>query len=167
LPKTPISIKILKAVSSPTRLQILNFLFERGPLSYTEMMNILRLNPTRDAGRFAYHLKTLLKTNLIEPDAETKKYRLTDLGRMMLNVSDEIEEKAFRRKKMLVRTSRFSIEEFDRNKIVESLIREAGMPVDLAHKIARAAEKRLQAFKAIDCAFNPRGSELHSTGEKA
>jgi len=148
LPKTPISIKILKAVSSPTRLQILNFLFERGPLSYTEMMNILRLNPTRDAGRFAYHLKTLLKTNLIEPDAETKKYRLTDLGRMMLNVSDEIEEKAFRRKKMLVRTSRFSIEEFDRNKIVESLIREAGMPVDLAHKIARAAEKRLQAFKA-------------------
>jgi len=111
------SIKILKAVSSPTRLQILNLLFERGPLSYTEIMNIMRLNPTRDAGRFAYHLKALLKTSLIEPDAETKKYRLTDLGRMMLDVSDQIEEKAFRRKKMLVRTSRFSIEEFDRNRI--------------------------------------------------
>lgn len=148
MPKPPLSIKILKAVSSPTRLQILNLLFERGPLSYTEIMNILRLNPTRDAGRFAYHLKALLKTNLIEPDAETKKYRLTSLGRMMLDVSDEIEEKAFRRKKMLVRTSRFSIEEFDRNKIVESLTREAEMPVDLAHKIARLAEKRLQGFKA-------------------
>lgn len=147
MPKPPKSIKILKAVSSPTRLQILNLLFERGPLSYTEIMNVLRLNPTRDAGRFAYHLKALLKANLIEPDVETKKYRLTELGKMMLDISDEIEEKAFRRKKMLVRTSRLSIEEFDRNRIAESLVKEAGMPADLAQKIARAAEKRLQAFK--------------------
>lgn len=147
MPRPPRSIKILKAVSSPTRLQILNLLFERGPLSYTEIMNVLRLNPTRDAGRFAYHLKALLKTNLIEPDVETKKYRLTELGKMMLDISDEIEEKAFRRKKMLVRTSRLSMEEFDRNRIAESLVKEAGMPADLAQKIARAAEKRLQAFK--------------------
>ena len=141
------SIKVLKAVSSPTRLQILNLLFERGSLSYTEIMSVLRLNPTRDAGRFAYHLKALLKANLVEPDVETKKYRLTELGKLMLDISDEIEEKVSRRKKMLVRTSRLSIEEFDRNKIAESLVKEAEMPADLAQKIARNAEKRLQAFK--------------------
>jgi len=147
LPRPPINVKILKAVSSPIRLQILNLLFEHGSLSYTEIMNVLKLNPMRDAGRFAYHLKALLKANLIGTDVETKKYRLTELGRFMLEISDEIEEKASRRKKMLVRTSRFSIEEFDRNKIAESLVKEAGMPTDLAHKIARTAEKRLQGFK--------------------
>ena len=59
-------VKILKAVSSPLRLQILNLLFDRGPLSYTELMGSLKMNPSRDAGRFAYHLKFLLKADLVE-----------------------------------------------------------------------------------------------------
>jgi len=141
------SARILKAASSGIRLQILNFLFDRGPLSYTEIMSLLRLNPSRDAGRFAYHLKELLNTDLVEPDPKTKKYRLTDLGKLVLSVTEEIEKKAFKRRKMMVRTSKLSIEEFDRNKIVNVLIEEASVPVSLAQKIAREAEKRLQEFK--------------------
>ena len=48
---------------------------------------------------------------------------------------------------MHVRTSRLSVEEFDRAKIVESLIREADVPIELAQRIARETEKRLQQFK--------------------
>ncbi len=129
------------------RLKVLNILFEKGPLSYTEIMNILRLNPARDAGRFAYHLKFLLKANLIEPDVKTKKYRLTELGKMMVGVAEEIRERFFKRKKMLVRTSRLAMEEFDRNKIAESLAKEANVPLDLAQKISRETEKRLSEFK--------------------
>jgi len=140
-------LKVLKAASSTLRLQVLNLLFEKGPLTYTEMMNILKLSPTRDAGRFAYHLKTLLKTDLIEPDTEAKKYRLTDLGKTMVNFREDIEKQYFKRKKMMVRTSRFSMEEFDRNKIVDSLIKEAGVPVDQAQKVARETERRLSEFK--------------------
>ncbi|MDH5783879.1 MAG: winged helix-turn-helix domain-containing protein, partial [Candidatus Bathyarchaeota archaeon] len=113
--------RVLKAVSSSIRLQVLTLLLEKGALSYTEIMNILRLNPSRDAGRFAYHLKSLLKADLIEPDVKTKKYRLTDLGRMLVDVAENIEERFFKRRKMMVRTSRFAMEEFDRNKIAESL----------------------------------------------
>ncbi|MFQ6080077.1 MAG: anaerobic ribonucleoside-triphosphate reductase [Candidatus Bathyarchaeia archaeon] len=142
-----LSVRVLKAVSSPLRLQVLNLLFDRGPLSYTEIMGILRLSPSRDAGRFAYHLKSLLKTDLIEPDVKTKKYRLTDLGRMILGITESIEERVFRRRKMMVRTSRLAMEEFDRNKIAESLIREASVPIDLAQKIARETERRLLKFK--------------------
>jgi len=141
------SLKVLKAASSTLRLQALNLLYEKGPLSYTEMMNILKLTPTRDAGRFAYHLKTLLKTDLIEPDTDTKKYRLTDLGKTMINFREDIEKQYFKRKKMLVRTSRFSMEEFDRNKIADSLIKEAEVPVDQAQKIARETERHLSQFK--------------------
>ena len=140
-------LRVLKAASSSLRMQILNILLDKGPQSYTELMKILKLNPTRDAGRFAYHLKYLLKADLIEPDVETKEYRLTDLGRNMIAFTEDIEQRFFKTRKILVRTSRLAIEEFDRNKIVESLVKEANVPIDLAQKIARETEKRLSEFK--------------------
>lgn len=140
--------RVLKAVSSSLRLQVLNMLFDRGPLSYTEVMNILHLNPSRDAGRFAYHLKFLIKADLVEPDAAAKKYKLTELGRMLVEVAERIEEKSFKRRKMMVRTSRLSMEEFDRNKIAAVLVKEADVPQDLAQKIARETEGRLLEIKA-------------------
>jgi len=139
-------LRVLKAISASIRLQILNLLLERGPMSYTEIMSSLKLDATRDAGRFAYHLKSLTGADLVEPDVETKKYRLTDLGRRAIEITDDIEDRTYKRAKMLVRTSRFSIEEFDRNKITRSLITEANVPSDLAQKIARETEKRLQQF---------------------
>jgi len=140
-------VKILKAVSSALRLQILNLLFDKGPLSYTELMSSLKMNPTRDAGRFAYHLKFLLKADLIEADVESKKYCLTELGKMVIDVAERVEKKAFKRKKMLVRTSRFALEEFDANKIANSLVKETKMPAELAQKVAKEAEKRLLKSK--------------------
>jgi len=136
-------IRVLKAVSSAVRLNILSALFENGPLSYTELMSLLKMNPSRDAGRFAYHLKFLLKAGLIEADVESKKYRLTDLGKMVIDVAGEIEKRSFKAQRILVRTSRFTLEEFDATKIANSLIKEAGVPPELAQKIAKEAEKRL------------------------
>jgi anaerobic ribonucleoside-triphosphate reductase len=140
-------VKILKAVSSSLRLQILNLLFDRGPLSYTELMSSLKMNPSRDAGRFAYHLKFLLKADLVEADVESKKYCLTDLGKMVIDVAEQIEKKAFKPKAMLVRTSQFAPEEFDANKIANSVIKETRMPAELAQKVAKEAEKRLLRSK--------------------
>lgn len=99
-------MKILKAVSSPLRLQILNVLFDKGPLSYTELMSSLRMNPSRDAGRFAYHLKFLLRADLVEVLVDQKKYCLTDLGKMVIDVADRIDKKATKPKNVLIRTSR-------------------------------------------------------------
>lgn len=140
-------VKILKAVSSLVRLQILNFLFDKGPLSYSELMNSLKMDPSRDAGRFAYHLKFLLKSDLIEADVESRKYCLTDLGKMVIDVADRVEKKANKSKAMLVRTSKSALEEFDANKITNSLIKEAKMPSELAQKIAKEAEKQLLKSK--------------------
>jgi len=136
-------MKVLKAVSSPLRLQILNLLFERSALSYTELMNALKMNPSRDAGRFAYHLKFMLKAELVEADVEAKKYYLTDLGKMVLDIADRVEKKAVKPRGMLVRTSHLTMEEFDANKIANSLIKEAKVPAELAQKAAKEAEKRL------------------------
>lgn len=140
-------VRVLKAVGSGIRLQVLTLLYDKGALSYTEIMTNLKLSQSKDAGKFAYHLKFLLKTDLIEPDLENKKYKLTDLGKMLVDIAEEIERHTFKQKKTIVRTSRLAIEEFDRNKIALSLIKEANVPVGLAQKIAREAEKRFQAFK--------------------
>ncbi len=134
--------RVLKAVASALRLNILRLLYEKGPLSYTEIMNILKLSPNRDAGRFAYHLKTLTGMDLIEPDPDSKKYFLTEMGKTLVEFADELDNNAYRRK-LLVRTSRLAIENFDRNKIAESLVREADVPAEMAQKISREAEKRL------------------------
>ena len=146
-PRRARGVKVLKAVSSPLRLQILNLVFEKGSLSYTELMNSLKMNPSRDAGRFAYHLKFLLKADLLEADTETKKYDLTDLGKMVLDVADRVEKKADKPRGMLVRTSHFTLEEFDANKIANSLIKEAKVPPELAKEAAKEAEKRLRKSK--------------------
>jgi anaerobic ribonucleoside-triphosphate reductase len=140
-------VKVLKAVGSGIRLQVLSLLYEKGALTYTEIMTSIKMNQSKDAGKFAYHLKFLLKTDLIEPDLETKKYKLTDLGKMIVNIAEEIERYTFRPKRVMVRTSRLAMEEFDRNKIALSLIKEANVPASTAQKIARETEKRLQAFK--------------------
>jgi anaerobic ribonucleoside-triphosphate reductase len=147
LPRRARGVKVLKAVSSPIRLQILNLVFDKGALSYTELMNALKMNPSRDAGRFAYHLKFLLKADLLEADSETKKYVLTDLGKMVLDVADRVERKAVKPRGMLVRTSHFTVEEFDANKITNALIKEAKVPPELAKKAAKEAEKRLRKSK--------------------
>src|SRR3972149_6835721 len=147
LPPRARGMKVLKAVSSPLRLQILNLFFDKGALSYTELMNSLKMNPSRDAGTFAYHLKFLLKADLIEADSEAKKYYLTELGKMVIDVADRVEKKAHKPRGMLVRTSHFTLEEFDANKIANSLIREAKMPAELAQKIAKEAEKQLLRSK--------------------
>ena len=50
-------------------MKILNYLFDKGALSYTDLMTTLKMNPSRDAGKFAYHLKFLLEADLVEADS--------------------------------------------------------------------------------------------------
>lgn len=142
LSRKRLGARVLKAVSSSLRLSILKLLFNKGSLSYTEIMNNLKMSPSKDAGRFAYHLKVLLNMGLIEPDTESKKYVLTDLGKSVVEFALRLEE-SVPKERMLVRTSRLAIEYFDRSKIVASLVREANVPIDLAQKIARETEERL------------------------
>jgi ribonucleoside-triphosphate reductase len=136
--------EVFDAASSPIRMEILKLLNGKGPLPYTEIMATVKLDPVRDAGKFVYHLKSLLGAGLISLNEETKKYNVTELGRMMVNFARNVEEYiAAKKGKMFVRTSRFSIEEFNREKIVNSLINEASVPYELAQEVAAEVEERL------------------------
>src|SRR5256886_7265809 len=103
-----------------------------------------KMDPVRDAGKFVYHLKTLRKAGLVAIEKGTKKYSITDLGKMLVEFSRDLEEwVAVRRGRLFVRTSKMTIEEFDRTRIASSLVTEAGMPQSLSDEVASEAEERI------------------------
>jgi len=113
-------------------------------------MTSVGLNPNRDAGKFAYHLRSVINAELIDIDEDTRRYKLTSLGQTIIDFSQTLEEEAIRKQgRLLVRTSRLAMEEFDRNKIITSLINEANVPLQLAQKIAHETEERLFKLDAL------------------
>lgn len=139
---------ILSALSNEIRAEVLKMISMGGPLSFTEIMERLNMNPKSDAGKFGYHLRTLIDSELVASDEATGKYYLTLLGQDVANFIYGVEE-AVRRKKgeMQVRTSSLTIEPFDRKKIIQALIREANVPRKLAESISKEAEERLKKLQ--------------------
>ncbi len=144
------SSDVLDAASAPVRLHVLKLLVSKGPLPYTEIMYEAKLDPVRDAGKFVYHLKTLRKAGLVSIERGTKKYSVTELGKILVKFSRDLEEYiAVKRGRLFVRTSRMTIEEFDRTRIARSLVSEARMPQTLADEVAAEAEERLLKFGIV------------------
>lgn len=139
---------ILSALSNEIRAEVLKMISMSGPLSFTEIMERLNMSPKSDAGKFGYHLRTLIDSELVASDESTGKYYLTLLGQDVANFIYGVED-AIRRKKgeMQVRTSSLTIEPFDRKKIVQALIREANVPRKLAESISKEAEDRLKKLQ--------------------
>jgi len=144
------SSEVLDAASAPVRLHVLKLLVSKGPLPYTEIMYEAKLDPVRDAGKFVYHLKTLRKAGLVSIEKGTKKYSVTELGKILVEFSRDLDEYiAVKRGRLFVRTSRMTIEEFDRTRIARSLVGEARMPQSLADEVAAEAEERLLKFGIV------------------
>ncbi|MEM3403516.1 MAG: anaerobic ribonucleoside-triphosphate reductase [Nitrososphaeria archaeon] len=141
---------VYSALGSNERLTILRELSKSGSLSYTELKNNCGFIKKRESGRFAYHLRLLSSVNLILLNKNTRKYSLTPFGRNVLTVTNELKDAALQSSgKIYVRTSRHKIEEFDSNKIYQSLIREANVPRDLASKITAEAESRISKLENV------------------
>ncbi len=108
-------------------------------------MKAIGLSKSQDAGKFSYHLKKLLKTGIITIDNETKLYAITRLGDTLLKFLEEIEE--IDTTHLYVRKSQFVIEVYDKNKIINALVREAGAPVSLAKQVADVIDEKIKNLK--------------------
>ncbi|MHA1750817.1 MAG: anaerobic ribonucleoside-triphosphate reductase [Candidatus Helarchaeota archaeon] len=139
------SQKILSAISNDVRAEILKLLSRKNPLSFTEIMEERGLNPSQDAGRFGYHLRELRKARLIKGGPE-EGYQLTTIGEKVVEFLWTLIDIERVDSYIPVRTSGYTIEHFDKTKIIQSLTKEASVPEDLAKEIANETEERL--FKA-------------------
>ena len=140
---------IYSVIASPNRLDILRILNTKGPLSYSELKTLAGFKSKKESGKFAYHLRKLVKQTLISLNRAERKYVVTSLGRLVLNLTRQIEEQSMLESgKLYVRSSRQAMEEFNADKILQSLVKEAGMPVEIAQKIASETEARVYKFQA-------------------
>ncbi|MGC9116794.1 MAG: DUF7347 domain-containing protein [Conexivisphaera sp.] len=135
------AIGIFSVVSSPSRLEILRQLNSKGPMSYSELKSSTGFRAKKESGKFAYHLRKLLRQGLIQHNRMDKKYSITPLGRLVLNAAREIDERALLHvEQIMLRTTRETLEPFNSNRLVQSLIKEAGMSRDAAQKVASEIE---------------------------
>jgi ribonucleoside-triphosphate reductase (formate) len=139
---------IYSVIASPQRLDILKILNVKGPLTYSSLKSLAGFKSKKESGKFAYHLRKLVRQLLIQLNRQERKYTVTNLGRLVLNLTRQIEEQSLIESgKLYVRTSRQAMEEFNADKILQSLVKEAGMPVELAQKITSETESRLYKFQ--------------------
>lgn len=139
---------IYSVIASSNRLEVLRILNSKGPLSYSELKTLSGFKSKKESGKFAYHLRKLVRNMIVSLNRSERRYQVTNLGRLILNLTREIEEQSvIESGKLFVRTSKQTIEEFNPDKILQSLVKEAGMPLELAQKITSEAESRLYKFQ--------------------
>src|SRR6476620_1829329 len=139
---------IFSVMASPNRIDILRILNSKGPLTYSELKSLGGFKSKQESGKFAYHLRKLLRQSLVALNKAERRYTITNLGKLVLSLARQIEERSIIESgKMYVRTSRQSIEEFNSNRIIQSLVREANMPLEQAHKITEEVENKVYKFQ--------------------
>src|ERR687888_550858 len=139
---------IFSVMASPNRIDILRILNAKGPLTYSELKSLAGFKSKKESGKFAYHLRKLLRQSLVSLNKPERRYIITNLGKLALSLARQIEERSIiERGKMYVRTTRHSIEEFNSHKIIQSLVRESNMPLEQAHKITEEVENKIYKFQ--------------------
>src|SRR3989442_1408917 len=139
---------IFSVMASPNRIDILRILNSKGPLTYSELKSLAGFKSKKESGKFAYHLRKLLRQSLVALNKSERRYTITNLGKLVLSLARQIEERSIIESgKMYVRTSHESIEEFNSHKIIQSLVREGSLPLELAQKITDAVENRIYKFQ--------------------
>ncbi|MFX1446616.1 MAG: anaerobic ribonucleoside-triphosphate reductase [Promethearchaeota archaeon] len=134
--------KQLKTLGQKIRIDILKKLSQRNtPLAYSSLKKeVLGSNP--NAINFSFHLKTLKNSALIESSDDG--YILNTLGSQILKNILSIEQILNDKNKIImIRTSKYSKEPFDTNKIEKYLIKEGQVEKFLAKQIAKEVEERL------------------------
>jgi len=139
---------IFSVMASPNRIDILRILNSKGPLTYSELKSLAGFKSKKESGKFAYHLRKLLRQSLVALNKSERRYTITNLGKLVLSLARQIEERSIIESgKMYVRTSHDSIEEFNSQKIIQSLVREGTLPLELAQKITEEVENRIYKYQ--------------------
>ncbi|MFW9825220.1 MAG: hypothetical protein ACFFE4_19925, partial [Candidatus Thorarchaeota archaeon] len=134
--------KQLKTLGQKVRIDILKKLNNsQDQLSFSKLQKEV-LEGEFSSPNFSFHLNELKKCDLI--NSTEYGYYITKLGKAILENILSIEQILQDKKRTrMIRTSKYSKEDFDSSKIEEYLINEGELERFLAKKIAREVEERL------------------------
>lgn len=135
---------IFTVMTNRSRIEILRVLNTKGPITYSELKDSSGFKSKKDSGKFAYHLRKLHKFSLVGLNKTDRRYTITNMGKTVLTVFKQVEKSAVVESgKLYVRTSRGSIEEFDPQRVLRSLLTEGNLPRELAQKVTEEVESRI------------------------
>jgi len=82
--------RIMISYISPKRIDILRILKSKGPLTYSELKSLSGFKSKKKSGTFAYYLRRQLRQKLVALNKSERRYRITNLGELVLNLAEEI-----------------------------------------------------------------------------
>ncbi len=138
--------KYLQIIGQEVRFKIMKTLYDsEGLISFANLKRVISKDKG-DTANISYHLNILKENNYISSSDDG--YSLTKLGKKilekLLDIGDIIDDES---KTIKIRTSNYTFEPFDINKITEYLIREANIPENLAKSIADEVKIQLSHSK--------------------
>ena len=86
---------IYSVIASANRLDILRILNSKGPLSYSELKTLAGFKSKKESGKFAYHLRKLVRQLLVTLNRAERHYTVTNLGKLIVKLTKEIERVQF------------------------------------------------------------------------
>jgi ribonucleoside-triphosphate reductase len=78
---------IFSVMASPNRIDILRILYSKGPLTYSELKSLAGFKSKKESGKFAYHLRKLLRQSLVSLNKAERRYTITNLGKLKKDLS--------------------------------------------------------------------------------
>jgi len=134
--------KQLKTIGQKTRIEILKKLKNvQTPVSFSKLQKQV-IDHNLSSVNLSFHLNALKKCNLIFSSEEG--YSITNMGKQIIDKILSIEQIINKEtKRKMIRTSKYSKELFDINKIEEYLVNEGELDRFLARQIAHEVEERL------------------------
>jgi hypothetical protein len=78
---------IFSVMASPNRIDILRILNSKGPLTYSELKSLAGFKSKKESGKFAYHLRKLLRQSLVALNKSERRYTITNLGKTCFKFS--------------------------------------------------------------------------------
>ena len=85
---------IFSVMARPNRIDILRILNSKGPLTYSELKSLAGFKSKKESGKFAYHLRKLLRQSLVALNKSERRYTITNLGKLVLSLARQIEERS-------------------------------------------------------------------------
>ena len=82
---------IFSVMASPNRIDILRILNSKGPLTYSELKSLAGFKSKKESGKFAYHLRKLLRQSLVALNKSERRYTITNLGKLVLSLARQNE----------------------------------------------------------------------------